>query len=45
MTWNSHQQKLTKMLKMAPKSSKSEILVFGLDSTSDYQLSDLSDKI
>ena len=45
MTQNSQQQKLTKMQKKARKSSKNEILIFGLHSTSDYQLSDLSKKI
>ena len=38
----SERQKFTKMQKRPPKSSKNEMLIFGLCSTSDDQLSDLN---
>ena len=41
----SMQQKSTEMQKRPPKSSKNEMLGFGLHSTSDDQPSDLSDEI
>ena len=41
----SKQQKSTEMQKTPPKSSNNEMLGFGLHSTSDDQLSDLSDEI
>ena len=44
ISWAIRETKLTKMQKRPPKSSKNEIFVFGLCSTSDDQLSDLSDE-
>ena len=44
MAERSAQQKLTEMLKRPPKSLKNDMLIFGLRSTSDDQLSDLSGK-